>query len=291
MINLLIAFSPDKWEKSPAFFDSDRALTEYILPVFQDRFASLTTEAIDELKAIPCLFAYEKVHKKDIMVGRITNVVPQQTNIRIDYELTGQTIPFESIDEISNILDMGSWEWNRTHWTIKSANLSDLEAFFASANQRKPVVFISYCWSPPSNQRNVIELIQKLEKDGVVAKFDRDSLCPGQDMNYFMEQQLLSKEYDAVIIVCNSDYASKADTRSGGVGYESGIILTQIRNDPMQTRYIPVAIEHKDDGSLPLPTFLLSRYCIDLTAETGYEKLLDSIKNAAQIIASKSRKK
>lgn len=279
MINLFITFSPDKWNKSPAFIELDRALTEYILPDLRGKYAGFTPTAIDEIKAIPCLFAYEKVHKKDIEVGRITNILPQQTNIRIDFELTGQSIPFDYIDDISDVLDMGSWEWNRTHWTVKSANLSDLEPFFTTTNQRKPVVFVSYCWSPPSNQRNVIELIQRLESDGIVVKYDRERLRPGQDMNFFMEQQLLSKEYDAVIIVCNSDYASKANARSGGVGYESEIILTQIRNDPTQTRYIPVAIEHKDDGTLPLPTFLLSRYCIDLTSETGYEELIGSIHN------------
>ena len=278
MINLLITFSPDTWDKSPAFIESGRALSEYILPAFREKYAALTSQAIDELKATPCLFAYEKVHKKDIAVGRIMSIIPQQTNIRIDFELTGQTIPFDCIDDISDVLDMGAWEWNRTHWTVKSANLSDLQPYFATANQRKPVVFVSYCWSPPSNQRNVIELIQKLEKDGITAKYDKGSLRPGQDMNFFMEQQLLSKECDAVIIVCNSDYAAKANARSGGVGYESGLILTQIRNDPMQTRYIPVAIEHNDDGTLPLPTFLQSRYYIDLTAENGYEDLIESIK-------------
>ena len=278
MINLLITFSPDIWDKSPAFIESGRALSEYILPAFREKYAALTSQAIDELKATPCLFAYEKVHKKDIAVGRITNIIPQQTNIRIDFELTGQIIPFECIDDISDVLDMGAWEWNRTHWTVKSANLSDLQPYFATANQRKPVVFVSYCWSPPSNQRNVFELIQKLERDGIAVKYDKGSLRPGQDMNYFMEQQLFSKECDSVIIVCNSDYATKANARSGGVGYESGLILTQIRNDPMQTRYIPVAIEHNEDGTLPLPTFLQSRYCIDLTAENGYESLLESIK-------------
>lgn len=277
MINLFITFSPDKWDRSPAFVEKDRTLTEYILPAFQEQYAALTSQAIDELKATPCLFAYEKVHKKDIAVGRITSIIPQQTNIRIDFELTGQIIPFECIDDISDVLDMGAWEWNRTHWTVKNANLSDLYPYFANVDQRKPVVFVSYCWSPPSNQRNVIELIQRLESDGIVVKYDKSSLRPGQDMNYFMEQQLLSKECDSVIIVCNSDYSAKANARSGGVGYESGIILTQIRNDPMQTRYIPVAIEHKDDGSLPLPTFLQSRYCIDLTAENGYKDLIDSI--------------
>ncbi len=277
MLNLFVTYSLDNWAKSPAFIDYDRSLTEYILPTYREKYGNMSIDAIEELKALPCLFAFERVHKRDILVGRLINILPQQTNIRIDFELTGQTVPFDRIDEISNLLDMGSWEWNRTHWTVKSANLSDLQPYFSTTALKKPVVFVSYCWSPPSNQRNVIELIQKLESDGIVVKYDKGSLRPGQDMNYFMEQQLLSKECDAVIIVCNNDYAEKANARCGGVGYESEIILTQVRNDPMQTRYIPVAIEHTDDGSLPLPTFLQSRYCIDLTAQNGYEDLISFI--------------
>ena len=278
MINLFITYSPDKWDKSPAFIENDRALTEYILPSFQEQYSSLTPEAIEELKRIPCLFAYERKHRKDIAIGRITNIIPQQRNIRIDFTLSGQSISFVHIDELSDILDMDPWEWNRTHWTIKTASLSDLQLFVSGATQRNPAIFISYSWSPPSNQRNVMELIQKLKDDGIIVKYDKDYLYPGQDMNYFMERELVSKNFDAIVIICNSDYATKANNRSGGVGYESGIIITQIRNDPLQTRYIPVAIEHNIDGSLPLPSFLASRYCIDLTQEDGYKELLKAIR-------------
>ena len=66
MINLFITFSPDKWDRSPAFVEKDRALTEYILPAFQEQYAALTSQAIDELKATPqkghCSWAHNKYY-------------------------------------------------------------------------------------------------------------------------------------------------------------------------------------------------------------------------------------
>ena len=96
-------------------------------------------------------------------------------------------------------------------------------------------------------------------------------------MNYFMENTLVSQDIDGVIIVCNADYAQKADERSGGVGYESGLILTEIRNNPMQTKFIPVVIERDAEGRMTLPAVLKSRLCIDLTQDSGYEELLQAI--------------
>lgn len=40
--------------------------------------------------------------------------------------------------------------------------------------------------------------------------YDKKDLFPGQDMNYFMESKLISDEIDAVIVVCNKDYAEKS---------------------------------------------------------------------------------
>ena len=71
----------------------------------------------------------------------------------------------------------------------------------------------------------------------------------------------------------------KANKRSGGVGYESEMILSEIRNKPLQRKYIPVVIEHDENGELPLPNFLKSRYCIDLSKDTGYGDLLSAIRN------------
>lgn len=281
MLNLIITSQEDFWKKSPVFFQKDRSLTEYILPEFKERYGDFSSISIQDIVNFPCVFAYEKPLKQDALIGRITNIQVQQTNIRLDYSLTEERICYDDLSQLTNLLDMGTWEWNRTHWTIKKANLEDLKPYFSSKKKNNPTVFISYSWNPPENQKNVFSLIEKLEKDSIHVIYDKKDLHPGQDMNYFMEQALSLREVDAVIIVCNSDYAQKANSRSGGVGYESGLILNQIRNEPLQDRYIPVASEQTDKGELPLPDFLKSRNCIDLTAENGYDCLKKAIYDVA----------
>lgn len=279
MLNLIMTSCEDSWEKSPAFLDKERCLTEYILPELKDKYSILSDEVIEEIRQLPCIFTYEKPFKKDAYIGNIKNVEIYQKNVRIDFELSGEKIAFEDFIQLSDLLDMGAWEWNRTHWTIKKTNIEDLTPYFLSASKSYPIVFVSYCWSPPSNQQNVFTLINKLEKDGIRVIYDKKDLHPGQDINYFMENMFSSNVIDGVIIVCNVDYVKKADTRDGGVGYESELILNEIRNDPLQKKYIPVVIERDENGEAPIPKFLKSRLYIDLTQDNGYNQLLDAIRN------------
>lgn len=279
MLNLIITSYENHWTSSPAFFEKDRSLTEYILPELKEKYASLSDDAIEELKQIPCIFAYEKQLKQDAYIGKIKRIESRQSNVLIEFELSGEKIAFEDLTLLTDLLDMHTWEWNRTHWTLKKVNLDDLRPYFISMNKCRPSVFLSYSWSPPSNQQNVFALVSKLEKDGVRVIYDKKDLHPGQDMNYFMEKALISNEIDGVVIVSNVDYAKKADNRHGGVGYESELILNEIKNKPLQTKYIPVVIERDENGEMPLPKFLKTRLCIDLTQDTGYKELLDAIYN------------
>lgn len=290
MLNLLVTSNNTAWTKSPAFMAPERCLTEYILPELKEKYSDLSNESIkEELKKIPCLFAYEKVYKLDAYIGFIKDIDSYQNGIKIDYELTGQVIAFDDLAQITDLLDMSIWEWNRTHWTIKKTSLKELELYFKRKNMNKPKVFISYSWNPPSNQKNVFELIGKLESDEINVVYDKKDLYPGQDMNFFMESTLTSDEIDAVIIVCNRDYTEKANSRKGGVGYESELIITEVKNNPLQRKYIPVVIEHDENGELPLPNFLKSRLCIDLSEDTGYVKLINAIRSLKDIHLSNKR--
>lgn len=287
VLNLFITYDNNAWTKSPAIMEPERCLTEYILPEIKKKYSELSKETIEELKEIPCLFAYEKVHKSDAYIGFIKNIDFYQKGIKIDYQLTGQEIAYDNLIQLTDLLDMDTWEWNRTHWTIKKTNLEELQPYFKGKDIIKPKVFVSYSWTPPSNQRNVYELIQKLESDRVSVVYDKKDLYPGQDMNYFMENVLTSDKIDAVIIVCNKEYAEKANARSGGVGYESELILTEIKNKPFQRKYIPVVMEHNENGELPLPNFLKSRLCVDLTKDDGYADLLDAIRKLKEDLSTK----
>ena len=95
MINLIMVYADNTWDKSPAFIEKDRCLTEYILAEYKEKYLDFSNESIEKLKQIPCIFAYEKPLKKDAEIGWIKNIEVQQTNIRIDYELNGESIAFQ----------------------------------------------------------------------------------------------------------------------------------------------------------------------------------------------------
>lgn len=275
MLNIIISYDNTAYENGkPIFFPKERSLTEYILPDYHDRYVKF--EHNDELYTILCLFAYENTWGKDAYIGKITRITPRENDVRIDYELSDVKIEFDILNSILQVLDLSSWEMNRTHWTIKNVDFEDIKPYLSTAE--KPVtVFISYSWTPIRNQEVVFDLVRKLREDRITVIYDKDDLKPGQNINYFMEQALQNNEVDYIIVVCNKDYAEKADNRKGGVGYEAGIIISEIKGAPLQRRVIPVAVEMDSNGRAYLPTAFKELYYIDLTQDTGYDELLSTI--------------
>lgn len=321
MINLFVAYDENAWKSSPATLDKSRCLTEYIIPEYKAAFGSLSADAIENIKRIPCLFAVEDHVHERVYVGRVEGISVRQRDVRIRFSLTGEYIEYNDFRNMESILDMSPWEFSRTHWTIKDADIEELLPYMKKitievdpAKERvlfspgeearilcltpssgtcfnphdlfshldstveKPKVFISYCWQPVSHKENVLQLIKRLVNDGVDVIYDGNSLLPGQDMNYFMETMVLGSRFSSIIVVCNEEYAKKADARQGGSGYESGLILTEIRDDPTQTKYIPVCL----DGRYCLPRFLKGRYCLDISKESEYQKLLEALRANAK---------
>ena len=266
------------WESTPACFPRERCLTEYIMPEFRERFSSLGAKEIRNLKKIPCIFAYESINNKDAYLGCLNNITVRATDVLIDFRLTGETIRIENNRQIQSLLDIGRWEMNRTHWTIKKIGIEQIRKHLSPAIDRKHTVFISYCWTPPKNQRNVFSLVEDLSNNGITVIYDKNNLRSGQDVNYFMEQALQDNEIDKVLVICNKEYKEKADKRCGGVGYEAEIILSEIQSKPLQTRVIPVVIERNKNGKPFLPIFFKSRKYIDLTLEGGFDELIEEIK-------------
>lgn len=96
-------------------------------------------------------------------------------------------------------------------------------------------------------------------------------------MIYFMESL---NDYDKVLVMCDSSYTKKANTRVGGVGTESEIIITNVYGQPLQNKIIPIILE-KDKCNIPVvPTYLKSKYGVDLSDsfnEYEFNKLLKDI--------------
>ena len=143
-----------------------------------------------------------------------------------------------------------------------------------------PKVFISYSWHPEKNKIWVQRLAERLMQDGVNVKLDVWDLKHGHDKYVFMEQMVKDPDIKKVLVICNEDYARKADDRTGGVGTESTIMSSDIYSLAEQTKFIPILVEKKN-GEPCLPTFLKSRMYIDMSSndiyELGYDQLLRDI--------------
>ncbi len=143
-----------------------------------------------------------------------------------------------------------------------------------------PKVFISYSWHPEKNKIWVQRLAERLMQDGVNVKLDVWDLKHGHDKYVFMEQMVKDLDIKKVLVICNEDYARKADDRTGGVGTESTIMSSDIYSLAEQTKFIPILVEKKN-GEPCLPAFLKSRMYIDMSSndiyELGYDQLLRDI--------------
>ena len=143
-----------------------------------------------------------------------------------------------------------------------------------------PKIFISYSWT---SEKFVIPLAERLREHGVDVILDKWDLKEGQDKYKFMEQCVNNPDITKVLIICDKAYVDKANGRKGGVGDETAIISGEIYGNESQEKFMPIVIEHDDEGKVCVPTYIKSRIYIDFSDETqyeeNYEKLLRSIYN------------
>jgi hypothetical protein len=145
----------------------------------------------------------------------------------------------------------------------------------------KPIkLFISYSWSSVLHQEWVLKLATELRSGGGVdVILDKWDLKEGDCTQKFMEKMISDTEIKKVLIVCDRQYADKADNRSGGVGIETQIISPEIyRKIEDQNKFVAVISEKDENGNPYLPIYLKSRLHIDLsddyTYSSNFEQLL-----------------
>lgn len=140
-----------------------------------------------------------------------------------------------------------------------------------------PKVFISYSWHPVENKIRVQRLAERLMSDGVDVILDVWSLQDGQDKYVFMEKMVTDQEITKVLVICNKDYAEKANSRKGGVGTESTIMSDEIYSKAEQTKFIPIIFEKGDNQEIYTPHFMKSRIYVDMSSEDCYEQGYDQL--------------
>ncbi len=123
---------------------------------------------------------------------------------------------------------------------------------------RNPRVFISYAGNDQDNRSWVKSLASRLRKNGVDARLDMFHLKPGQDLPQWMTNELIMA--DKVLLICDKYYAEKADSRKGGVGWETMIIQGDMLLHSDTCKYICIVRNQEIDKGLPI--YARSRYSL-----------------------------
>jgi len=93
-----------------------------------------------------------------------------------------------------------------------------------STHKNDITVFVTYCWSPETHQRQVFDFVDQLRINGFSAEQDMDIL---QRENNLQKMMTIGFSYDKVIVVLSEEYKNKADNLIGGVGQEAPMIAAE----------------------------------------------------------------
>ena len=146
-----------------------------------------------------------------------------------------------------------------------------------SNDQIPPKLFISYSWTTPDHEAWVLRLATELRDSGIDVILDKWDLKEGQDSHAFMEQMVADPEIKKVLLICDKEYVTKANNRSGGVGTETQIITPEIYRKQDQNKFVAVVTERDDAGKPYIPAFYGSRIFIDLSDPGTYSENFDKL--------------
>lgn len=125
MFNFLVTAVDGTWDQSSYMYPRVRFL-EFTSDDIAASFRELKSAQLTALTEMPCLFAYEDTGKP-MRIGRLKSVKLRDNgrSILIEYEINSKIspIPFEFIEKLQALLDIRTWELNRTHWAIKEEDL------------------------------------------------------------------------------------------------------------------------------------------------------------------------
>lgn len=129
-------------------------------------------------------------------------------------------------------------------------------------------VFISYSWDTEEHKNWVLDLANRLVKEGVNVILDRYELRPGKSLSHFVETAI--KKADRILIVFTPNYKLKAEKRAGGVGYEYSIMNSELyKNQTNNEKIIPVLRNGASADSIP--EFMQQYIHIDMRNDDNYE--------------------
>ena len=204
MYNFIVTATAECWDTSPATFLRSR-IFEYTSNDIKARFAKLGKTEIDEMAKLPCLFTYEEPVGKYAQIGRITEFRERSREVRIKFELD-KFLPKIGVDELKKLeweLDIGDWEFSRTHWALKDVDLLQvlLDASVITEQSREKSYFKDYHIVEDNTNTIVRPRVFRILKNEVEA--DLVSVMRPFDSSFNSVQTTLKKACNSLKLNCN----------------------------------------------------------------------------------------
>jgi hypothetical protein len=134
--------------------------------------------------------------------------------------------------------------------------------------------FISYSWDSVEHKKWVLTLATELQKNGIFIHLDQWDLKLGMDLPHYMETQV--RDCDYTLLICTPNFALKANTGAGGVGYEKNIVTGEIFSGaPRDTKFVPVLRD--GSPSEAIPSYLKSKFFVDMRETTRFDLALEEL--------------
>ena len=138
-----------------------------------------------------------------------------------------------------------------------------------------PKVFISYSQDSVEFADKVLNLSNKLRREGINAILDQYEESPAEGWPRWMENNIESADY--VLIIGSNGYLDKATGKVSigvgrGVKWESNIIYQKLyMSDSLNTKFIPVVFDNNDLSFIPTPLQGSTYY--NVSTNEGFDRL------------------
>lgn len=249
MFHLLVKYHG--WQPNHDTLDDNR-IFEYTDKQIADEFKPNGKMELEKISSIPAIFVSETQGSGEQIarIGQIHNVETNKGEVAIHYSLEPNIPPITNpmLEKLADKLQINEFEFSRTHWAIKEANLYQILLGHHASTKYYPKVFslpeapisqpdISVMMPFDSVLNSVYEILQQTAKSLNLTCIRADDIW----------------EHDAVIqdvvsLICNSQIVVCDCTgRNANVFYEIGIahalgknviLITQAKGD------IPFDLQH-----------------------------------------------
>lgn len=140
-------------------------------------------------------------------------------------------------------------------------------------SEEHPTVFISYSWDSKEHENWVAFLAAKLRENGVDATIDKfETQSKTVNLNRMMIEKI--KNSDNILLILTENYAKKADTFQGGVGYETNLLIRYIKDNPDK---IILIMRYKGDYRKAVPFYLEGFHFIDFSDDSQFDIKFDRL--------------